>query len=81
MTADVEEGAQRAVLPADDDDGHAARVAGEEGAGLGDLVGAARVLPRAPEDPLPLQPEDGRVGVPVERKRAARPRSSPCAGL
>ena len=71
MAADVQERAQRRFLVADDDDRDAARVAGEERAGLGDLIGAARVLPGAPEDPLPLEPEHVRVRVPVEGKRAA----------
>ena len=71
MTADVQERAQVALLVAHDHDRDAGEVAGEERAGLCDLVGAARVLPGAPEDPLLLQPQHGRVGVPVERDRAA----------
>ena len=71
MAADVQERAQAAVVVAHDDDRDAAEVAGEEGARLGDLVGPAGVLPRAPEDPLALEPQHGRVGVPVERDRAA----------
>ena len=71
VAADVQERAERAFLVAHDDDRHAARVAGEERARLGDLIGAARVLPGAPEDPLPLEPEHVRIRVPVERERAA----------
>ena len=37
---------------------------------LGDLVGPAGVLPGAPEDPLLLEPEHGRIGVPVVGERA-----------
>ena len=71
VAADVQERAQLGVLAADDDDRDPARVAGEERTRLGDLVGAAGVLPGSPEDPLALEPQDGRVGVPVEGDRAA----------
>ncbi len=43
---------------------------GRQLARLGDLVEARRVLPRPREDPLMLEPQDGRVGVPVVRQRA-----------
>ncbi len=71
MAADVQERPQATLLVAHDDDRNAAEVAGEERARLRDLVGTARVLPRAPEDPLPLEPQYRRVGVPVEGNRAA----------
>ena len=71
VAADVQERAQRRLLVADDDDRDSRPRRGEERAGLVDLVGAACVLPRAPEDPLPLEPEHGRIRVPVEGKRAA----------
>ena len=70
MAADVEEGAQVALVVAHDHDRDAAEIAGEERARLGDLVGAAGVLPGAAEDPLALEPEHGRVRVPVEGDRA-----------
>ena len=71
VAAHVQEGAETALLVAQDDDRHPAEIAGEERARLGHLVCAAGVLPGAPEDPLPLEPQHGRVGVPVERDRAA----------
>ena len=71
VAAHVQEGAEAALLVAHDDDRHPAEIAGEERPRLGHLVGAAGVLPRAPEDPLPLEPQHGGVGVPVERDRAA----------
>ena len=71
VAADVQERAERRLLVADDHDRHSPRVAGEERAGLVDLISAACVLPRAPEDPLPLEPEHVRIRVPVEGKRAA----------
>ena len=70
VAADVQERAHRPFLVADDDDRDTGRVGREERAWLGDLIGAARVLPGAPEDPLALEPEHVRVRVPVEGKRA-----------
>ncbi len=71
VAADVHEGAQDAFLVAHEDDRDAAGVGCAERSRLGDLVGAGDVLPGAPEDPLLLEPQHGRIGVPVEGKRAA----------
>ena len=45
---------------------------------LGDLARAPDVLPVAPEDPLVLEPEHGRVGVPAPRERPRVARRSIC---
>ena len=65
VAADVDERAQHAVAAAHDEERHGAGVGGQEGARLGDLVRAPRVLPAAPEDALLLAREDLRVGVPA----------------
>jgi hypothetical protein len=80
VPADVDEPPERLVAVADDDHGDAAREGGEVRPGLGDEVGAPRVLPGATEDPFLLEPEHGRVGVPVGRQRRARVERFPQAG-
>ena len=65
VAADVDERAQLAVAAADDHERHRAGVDAQEAAGLGDLVGAAGVVPAAPEDQLLLAREQLRVGVPA----------------
>ena len=80
MPADVHERAQHALPVADDDDRDVAGLAGEERARAGDLVGAARVLPRAPEDPFPLEPQDG--GSEYQSNGSVRPSvASPWRGI
>ncbi len=70
MAADVQERAQLGVLAADHDDRDLSRLARKEGTRRGDLVGAPGVLPGSPEDPLALEPQDVRIGVPLEGNRA-----------
>ena len=70
VAADVEEGAQLAVRTAGDQQRDAAGVCRQEGAGLGDLVGAPAVLPGAGEDALAFAAQHLLVAVPGEGKRA-----------
>jgi hypothetical protein len=69
VAADVQEGAQLADPVAHDEKRDVAAVGREKRARLGDLLGAARVLPCAREDPSLLAPQDPRVGVPREGQR------------
>ena len=68
VAADVQERAQLAGTVAHDEDRDAAGVGRQERAGLGDLVGAAPVLPGAREDQAPLAAQQLLVGVPAERQ-------------
>ena len=69
VAADVDERAQLALPVAGDEDRHAAGVGREVRARVGDLVGAAAVLPGAREDQRPLAAEHLLVAVPGERER------------
>ena len=64
VAADVDERAEDAVRAAHDRERDGPGGDGDERAGLGDLVGAAGVLPAAPEDQLLLARQGVRVGVP-----------------
>jgi len=77
VAADIEEGAQYAFLVADEHDRDLAYVRRPVRARLGDLVGAADVLPETPEDALVLQPEHGGVRVPAPRERPRADRAHP----
>ena len=65
--ADVVEAAQRLGVP-HDDDGLAGNLRGQKLAGRAHLIRAPHELPRASEDPLPLEAEDGGVGVHARRQ-------------
>ncbi len=65
VPADVDEATQHPVRAPHDDDWHLAGLAGEELAGLHDVVRDACVLPGTPEDPLLLESVYLRVGVPA----------------
>jgi len=64
VSTDVEEGAESMVIAADDDDGFAGDVGGEEVAFVLELVEAADGLPGAGEDGLFFERFDLRVAVP-----------------
>ena len=70
MPADVEEGAQHSLAVAHEDHRHVAHARRPEGSRLGELARVPDVLPRAPEDPLPLELEHRRIRVPAPRQRA-----------
>jgi hypothetical protein len=70
VPAHVEEGAQRALCVAGDDEGDPGDGGGGIRAGLGDVVGAAGADPRAAEDRRDLDLVMGGVGVPSPRQRA-----------
>ncbi len=72
VPADVDEPAQLAVAGAREDDRQCSRVGGGQLAGRGDLIEACCVLPAAREDPLLLDTQHRRVGVPVVRQRPGR---------
>ena len=71
VPADVDEPAQLAVAGTREDDGERAGQGRGQLAGLGELVEARGVLPAAREDPLLLDAQHRRVGVPVVRQRAS----------
>ena len=71
VPADVDESAQLSVAAADDEDRDVAGATREVGAGLGDGLGRAGVLPAPAEDALLLEPVDLGVGVPAGGKREA----------
>src|SRR6266849_9163955 len=64
MTANIEKGAQAAVVAADHKERLAVDVNGEELAGLGNLVEAADHLPVGGEDAAALQLLDARIEIP-----------------
>ena len=68
VTTDVEERSQFSVARACNHYGDLAG-GGREKAGLSDLAGVARVLPRARKDPLTLAPQDVGIRVPSPRQR------------
>ena len=65
MAADVEERPHGVITVANDDDRHICDPGGDERAALREVARVAHVLPRAAEDALPLELEDGRIGVPA----------------
>ena len=77
MTADVEEAAQHAIVPANDDHRLASDLTGDELAGLTHLIDAARHMPRPAEDRAAFQIHDARVDVPARGNgRSLRERRS-----
>ena len=70
VAADVDEAAELVVPAAREEDGKRPGPGRRQLPRLGDLVEPGGVLPRAREDPLLLEAEDGRVRVPVVRKRS-----------
>ena len=65
VAADVEEGTQRVLLVAHEDDRNVPDRRGCDRAGLGHVALVPDVLPRAPEDALALEPKHGRIRVPA----------------
>src|SRR6188472_2644291 len=70
VAADVDEAAELVVPAAREQDGKRSGPGRRQLPGLGDLVVPGCVLPRAREDSLLLEAEDGRVRVPVVWKRS-----------
>ena len=81
MTADIHKGAELAVAAANDEDGHVARAGRDERAGLGELTGVRRVLPRAPKDSLLLEARNAGIEVPVVRDGAEVGPRRHCPGI
>src|SRR5215468_7405649 len=75
MATYIEEGAQRAVAPARQQDGHAAQLEGEQRARLGELVGMTDAKRQAAEQPLALGRESFGIVVDagIERHRLGLP--------
>src|SRR4029079_15926648 len=70
VAADVDEAPELVVAAPREETGKRPRPGRRQLPRLGDLVESGGVLPRACEDPLLLEAEDGRVHVPVVRKRS-----------
>jgi len=71
VPADVHERLQLVFAGAGNDDRHETCSAREERGRFRELPRVPHVLPGAAENPLLLEPEEFRVGVPVERERGA----------